>query len=459
MIAPDSTPRRKVRVAGAPARRAAVDALRAIDEGPSTTLGASPLDLGEAIARVRQELTDERDRALLLEIVTGTLRMRAALDHQIAERTNRPLHKLDAAVLRILRAAAFQLLYLSRLPASAVINDSVELTRRAGKSSAAGFVNAVLRKLSRERGELAWPDDLAVVHSHPRWLVDRWVTRYGRSDAEAWLRFNNRAAALCLAVNPALATREAVARELADAGVTTEPTSRARHGLVVIDGHPLAHPAFAEGRCVVQDEASQLIAELAVAACRAEAFGEGGPAPATVLDLCASPGGKTMHLSAAVGARGLVVAADVRPRRVRMLRRTVDRCRLENARIVHVAADGQLPFHDAAFDAVLIDAPCSGLGTLRRDPDIKWKRSADDLPRFAAAQRRLLERAAPLVRAGGAVVYSTCSSEPEENEQVVEAFLHVHPGYRLERTHQTLPFRDGLEAFFGAVVRRAEPST
>jgi 16S rRNA (cytosine967-C5)-methyltransferase len=432
----------------APARRAAVDALRDIDDGPSTALGASPLDLGEAIARARQGLTDERDRALLLEIVTGTLRMRAALDYQIAQRTNRPLQKLDAAVLRILRAAAFQLIYLSRLPASAVINDSVELTRRAGKSSAAGLVNAVLRKISRERGELAWPDDLAVVHSHPEWLIDRWVSRYGRSAAESWLQFNNRPPALCLAVNPAMTTREAVARELAGAGVTSEPTRRARHGLVVIEGHPLAHPGFAAGRFIVQDEASQLIAELVDV-----------PVSAKVLDLCASPGGKTLHLSASVGVKGLVVACDVRPRRVRMLRRTVDRCRLANARVVHVSADGSLPFHEATFDAILIDAPCSGLGTVRRDPDIKWKRTAEDLPAFAAAQRRLLERAAPLVRVGGAVVYSTCSSEPEENEQVVEAFLHAHAGFDLERTHVTLPFRDGLEAFFGAVLRRVESSS
>src|SRR5687768_11750605 len=147
----------------APARIAAVDALRAIDE--------RPLDLGEAVARARQPLRDERDRALLLEIVTGTLRMRAALDHQIAARISRPIARLDGAVLRVLRASAFQLLYLSRLPASAVINDAVELTRRAGKSSAAGLTNAVLRKLARDREHLEWPDDPAVVYSHPRWLV------------------------------------------------------------------------------------------------------------------------------------------------------------------------------------------------------------------------------------------------------------------------------------------------
>jgi 16S rRNA (cytosine967-C5)-methyltransferase len=439
MIAAASTPRRRVRAAGAPARRAAVDALRLIDQGP--------LDLGEAIARVRHGLHDERDRALLLEIVAGTLRMRAALDFQLAQRTNRPLPKLDVAVLDILRAAAFQLLHLSRLPSSAVINDSVELTRRAGKSSAAGMVNAVLRKLSRERDTLTWPDDIAIVHSHPRWLVDRWRERYGPESTASWLQFNNRPASLCLAVNRHLTTREAVAGELAAAGVITEPTRRAQYGLVVLEGHPLTQPAFSEGRVIVQDEASQLIAELV------------DFAPAKALDLCAAPGGKTLHLSASAGPKGMVIATDVRPRRIRVLRRTVDRCRLVNTRVVQVAAAGPLPFREATFEAILIDAPCSGLGTVRRDPDIKWKRRPDDLPVFAAAQRQLLERAAPLLRPDGSLVYSTCSSEPEENEQVVEAFLSGHPGFRLERTHQTLPFRDGLEAFFGAVLRRVVPSS
>lgn len=419
----------------APARLAAFDALRAVDE--------EPIDLGEAVARARQPLGDERDRALLLEIVTGTLRMRAALDYQIGERASRGLAKLDAAVLRVLRLSAFQLLHLSRLPAPAVINDAVELTRRAGKSSAAGLVNAVLRKLARERGALVWPDDPAIVHSHPRWLVDRWTQRFGRDAAAAWMQFNNRPAQLCLAVNRTLTTREALAEELMASGVTTQPTERARHGLQVIEGHPLQLEAYAKGHFVVQDEASQLIAGLVPVA-----------PGARVLDLCASPGGKTVTLSAAAGQAGTVVACDVRPHRVRLLRRTLARCRLANTRVVHVASDGPLPFRESAFAAVLIDAPCSGLGTVRRDPDIKWRRAEADLARFAVAQRQLLARAAALVAPGGVIVYSTCSSEPEENQQVVDAFLQSGAPFELQHTHETLPFRDGLEAFFGAVLRR-----
>jgi 16S rRNA (cytosine967-C5)-methyltransferase len=179
----------------ATARRAAIDALTLIDAGN--------LDMGSAIARERAGLTDERDRALLLEVVTGTLRMQAALDYQLSLRVKRPLIKLDAAVLRVLRMSAFQLIYLARLPASAVINDAVELTRRSGKSSAAGLTNAVLRALARDRESLSWPsrenilEYFAVVHSHPGWLVKRWLDRYGEPSTEAWLEFNNQPAAMC----------------------------------------------------------------------------------------------------------------------------------------------------------------------------------------------------------------------------------------------------------------------
>lgn len=425
----------------APARRAAVDALAQIDAGD--------VDLGAAVARVRNTLQDERDRALLLELVAGTLRMRGAIDYQLSARVKRPLHRLDAAVLRVLRVSVFQLMYLSRLPAPAIINDAVELTRRSGKSSAAGLTNAVLRAISRDRHQLSWPsrdniiEHLSVVHSHPAWLVERWVERHGVDNAEAWLGFNNRPAPVGLAVNRVITTRETLAAELSIEGIETRITAHAAFGLEVTDGRAMATAAFADGKFVVQDEASQLIGEFAAP-----------PAGGTVLDLCASPGGKTLALAAAVGATGRVLACDVRPNRLRLLGRTLSRCRVSNARIVQVPVDGPLPFRRQQFDLVLIDAPCSGLGTVRRDPDIKWRRAPEDLGTFAAAQHELLNRAADLVKPGGTLVYSTCSSEPEENAAVVEAFVTASGQFTRAKTHQTLPFRDGLEAFFAASLVR-----
>lgn len=424
----------------APARAAAFTALRAI--------AAGRIDLGEALQRARTPLSDPRDRALTTELVTGTLRWRGAIDYQLQQRSRKPLDKLDAEVLDALRLGAYQLLYLERVPASAVVNDAVGLVRKAGLASAAGFANAILRRLARERGALTWPDrsdpieHLAVVHSHPRWLVARWVARAGVEEAERWLRFNNQPPALTLAVNRQRASREALAAALAGEGIETTPTVLAPHGLIVTAGRALTAEAFRSGACVVQDEASQLIPEL-VAAVPGD----------TVLDACAAPGGKTVALAAQCAPSGRVVAADVRARRITLLRETLSRCRLENVSVVHVPADGGLPFRDGTFARVLVDAPCSGLGTVRRDPDIRWRRVAADLRPLAQGQLQLLRRLAPLVASGGQMVYSTCSSEPEENDEVVAAFLAEHPHFLLARWRATTP-SEGLELFYGAVLVR-----
>jgi len=414
----------------APARVAAFHALRAVDNGSA--------DLPSALAKSRQHLHDERDRSLTADIVTGTLRWQRSLDHLVEHFAKRPLARLDADVITILRLSLYQLLHLTRVPGSAVVDDAVDLVRLARKQSATGFVNAVLRALSRERGRLTWPErphaveseadtqalilHLATVHSHPAWLVERWLARHGADNVERWLTFNNRTPVLCLAANLAVASRDELASELANAGVETKPTRVASYGLTVSSGHPLTTRAFLDGHCVVQDEASQVIAELAAP-----------KAGGRMLDLCASPGGKTIHFAARAGESGVVVASDVRPHRIDVLRRTLQRCHASSVRVVHIPATSALPFRTEAFDTVFIDAPCSGLGTIRRDPDIRWKRTAGDLARFAEAQQSLLERSADLVPTGGRVIYSTCSSEPEENEDVIETFLRHrakrHCGY------------------------------
>jgi 16S rRNA (cytosine967-C5)-methyltransferase len=442
----------------APARIAAYETVLAVTAGRA--------DLPAALAHTRTRLHDERDRALAGEIATGTLRWQAAFDHIIEQFAKRPPAKLDAEILAILRTGMFQLLHLTRVPASAVVDDAVELARKAGKKSAAGFVNALLRRVSRERAQLPLPeappiDVLSITLSHPRWLAQRWLARHGFDAAAAWVRFNNSPAPLTLRVNTLKTTRESLIAELAAAGVTAEPARFAPQALIVTAGNPLLTPLAHTGAFVVQDEASQLVGEYVGA----------GPGE-RVLDACASPGGKTTQMAARMEGRGAIVAADMRGRRVDLLARTVAESGAPNVHIVQADAREAPAFHEV-FDAVLLDAPCSGLGTIRRDPDIRWRRGEAELDTFAATQRQMLARLAAVVRPGGRIVYSTCSSEPEENEAVVLDFLGAHPEFRratpemfgarpelrglldADGSLKTLPFRDGLEAFFAAALVRS----
>lgn len=455
----------------APARQAALGALAAIDAGT---------DLPDALAHTRELLADERDRALAAAIVIGTIRWRARLDHLIAQAASRPLSKLDAAVLQILRLSLFQLMFLERVPASAVVDDAVSLTRRAGKTSAAGFVNGVLRALSRARARLDLPappdairtpadrdaavEALATAESHPAWLVARWVDRLGLDAARAWIAFDNTEAPLTLRVNRRRGTRDALAERLRALGVETAPTRFAPDGLVVVSGNPLRTALADTGDFLLQDEASQLV-PLVV-----------GARPGhRVLDACAAPGGKTLALADAMGGEGLLVAADARAPRIAVLRRVLAAHGV-TPRIVAQDLAAGVPF-GAAFDRVLVDAPCTGLGTLRRDVDIRWRRRPDDVAAAAARQRRMLAEAAKAVAPGGRLVYATCSSEPEENEAVVDAFLRDVPGFRrvpaatlvadgvpaevldaATGVMQTRPDVHGLEGFFAAALVRTRHS-
>jgi 16S rRNA (cytosine967-C5)-methyltransferase len=448
----------------APARTAAFSILQ--------SLSRRRMDLPSAIAASRASLPDERDRALAAEIATGVERWRARLDHLIGAFSKRSLDTLDLEVLDILRLSAYQLLHLTRVPAAAVVDDAVKLTKRARKSGAAGFVNAVLRSLSRARHELPLPRrpadardrDAALVYlsvtlSHPRWLAARWLDRFGFDAAERWLEFNNAAAPLTLRANRLQLTRDALAQRLGEVGTTTVPGRYAPDALVVTGGHPLREPGVAAGSFVVQDEASQLVTLLA-----------GAEPGRWILDACASPGGKATALAWATGSDGRVVACDVRDRRIALLERTVQATGTSNVLIVQADLLRGLPFH-RQFECVLVDAPCSGLGTLRRDPDIRWRRQETDLPVLAASQVQMLRHAAQVIAPGGRLVYATCSSEPEENEDVAAAFLESSTGFTAvdargvhpdlpgsvvdSRGHlRTSPDAHGLEAFFGAVFQR-----
>lgn len=447
----------------APARTAAYHAVRAIASGR--------LDLPAALHASRTHLSDERDRSLAAEIVNGTVRWQRSLDFLIEQFSRRPTAKLDEEIVAILRLSLYQLLHLTRVPASAVVDDAVDLTRAARKPSASGFVNAILRTTLRQRHKLPLPGRpadlsnrdaalayLGVTHSHPDWLVARWLSRYGFEAVERWVRFNNETPPLTLRVNRLRATREEAMATLAQGDIEAEPTRYAPDGLVVTRGNPLRRPQ--DGLVFVQDEASQLVAAVVAAS-----SGE------RILDLCASPGGKTLAMAADMSDVGTIVACDVRPKRVALLRETINTGATRSVALVRVPPTGPLPF-GAIFDAVLVDAPCSGLGTVRRDPDIKWRRHERDLEALGSDQLQLLLRAAETVRRGGRLVYATCSSEPEENEQVVSNFAMRRADFRVanlqghdnpliapfidsEGFFRTTPPAHGLEAFFAALLTRS----
>ena len=432
--------------------------------------------LADATARERESLADSRDRALAHDLAAGTLRWRAALDRAIAAASSRPLDRLDDDVLDILRLGAYQLRHLDRTPPHAVVDDAAELTRLVKLTSAVGFVNGVLRSLARAGPDAGLParpadplrdrdaalDFLAIAGSHPRWLVDRWLAREGFAATERWVAFDNSPAPLCLRASLRKTTPAALEARLREEGVDTVRGAWMPDALIVQHGNPLTTATAHEGWFLVQDEASQIVGMLAAA-------WEGRRR----LDTCAAPGGKTVALAEGFGggARTLTVAGDRRPRRMRLLRETLARAGHADVPLVQLDVARALPF-GPVFDLVLVDAPCSGLGTIRREPDLKWRRAPEDLARMAEVQQRMLAVAARVVAPGGTLVYATCSSEPDENDAVADRFLNDHPAFEpagrppwpspppfatlLDEAGRlrTSPVRDGLEAFYSAAFRR-----
>jgi 16S rRNA (cytosine967-C5)-methyltransferase len=446
-------------------RLAAARVLQAVEARRTTLAGA--------LDRAHSSDPSRRDAALLVELAAGALRWQNELDALIAAASRRPVADLDAAVRAVLRVGAYQIRHLDRVPAHAVVHEAVESVRALGRPRAAGLVNAVLRALVRGEGASrlpARPADgasreaqmayLTTTLSHPAWLAERWLMREGFDVAARWCAFNNAPPTLTIRARPGRSIDEIEARLRAE-GLASERSPYVPGALRLPPGTFGRIPAELRAEVRVQDEGSQLVGRLA-----------GARPGERVIDLCAAPGGKTMMLAEAMGftglpSRSLLVACDYRPGRVSLLARTLGAAGLA-VPLVALDAAQPLPFA-AVFDRVLLDAPCSGLGTLRRDPDLKWARRFEDLPALAAAERRMLAQAASIVRPGGRVVYATCSSEADENMDVVRAFLAETPRFRLEPLADaaagfvtpegclmTNPARHGLDAFFAAVLVRQE---
>ena len=401
---------------------------------------------------------DARDRRWLRELVYGMLRHRGFIDAILAERVTGGIARIEADLLDLLRLGVYQLLHMGSVPAYAAIAQTVELAKVRHGIGASKLTNAVLRRVDRERDSLSpvLPSDsveaLAVRYSHPAWLVRRWLSRWGTVETETLLTKNNGEAPVVL--RPYGIVREQLEAMLESAGVHVEDAPLVRDSIQISGGITLNElGAFKQGLFFIQDPGSTLVTQYAAI-----------PSGSIVADLCAAPGGKSLEL--ARDAR-TVVAADRSPARLGRL--VANRERLEANNILVMAADARFPAI-RPVDAVLIDAPCTGTGTFRRHPDARWRLRVSDLAVMAALQTSLLRAAATVVSPGGLLIYSTCSLEPEENEEQVERFLAENAGWQLEAPPvgtvpsetidggylRVLPHVHGSDGAFAARLRRVE---
>ncbi len=406
------------------------------------------------------------DRGLFAELVFGVLRHQATLDHYLAQLVDQPLGKLQLPVLLLLRLGLYQLRYLDRVPSHAAVHESVELAKQLCPK-ASGLVNGVLRAAQRRSDNLTLPDCsvdpaawLAAAYSLPDWLAAQWLEQFPLAEATALAAASLEPPLLTLRVNTLRTTQLELLALFAAQGIAAEPCRYAPEGIQLLARCFIPDlPGFGEGLFAVQDQASQLVAHLL------------DPQPGeSVLDVCAAPGGKATHLAQLMQDQGRLVATDLNQRKVRKIEQNAVRLGIGCLQ-VEVADALQAGYQQGRqFDRILLDAPCSGLGVIRRNPEAKWRLQPADFIRFAERQRQLLQQVAPLVRPGGQLVYATCSTSLQEDEAVVEDFLSRHPQFVVENGAQLLPawrelftadghlrtwpHRQGCDGFFSARLKR-----
>ncbi|HHY46446.1 MAG TPA: 16S rRNA (cytosine(967)-C(5))-methyltransferase RsmB, partial [Firmicutes bacterium] len=396
-----------------------------------------------------------RDRAFATELVYGVLRWRERLDWVLSRFMKRPIGSLDPRVRNALRIGLYQLMFLGNIPARAAIHQSVELVKLRGGKGRAGFVNAVLRAALRGLPALRVPGEggtpgegggpgkretqdyrLSVYLSHPRWLVERWIRQFGFEATKRLCEINNTPAPLSIRANTLKVTREDLIRLLGEEGVSCSPSPIVPEGVRVETPLPISRlESFRQGLFIVQDEAAMLVSHVV------------SPAPDSfVIDAASAPGGKATHLASLMHDKGRVIAADIHPHRLRLVRENSERMGITCIETVLCDAR-ELPVHfKNAASHVLIDAPCSATGVLRRRPDVKWRRRPEQIEELARLQSEIISAASECVAPGGILVYSTCSLEHEENEDVVLGFLESHPQFTLLNARERLP-AEFLSAF------------
>ena len=421
-----------------PARLAAFNILKQVETGAFSSV----------LLAAEEPRLQPADRALCHELVLGVLRRQLYLDKIVEHFAKRRLEQLDSAVRIALRLGLYQLRYLTRIPASAAVNESVSLVRHARLSSATAFVNAVLRRAIREAnydpasGVSDPLEKISIETSQSRWLIERWANAFGVEEAEAFARANNVVPPTAFRVVKVRGNEADVLERLSEAGATVEKSQVAAGAWRVSGATALVRELNAAGEIYLQDEASQLVAETLKVT-----LGE------RVLDLCAAPGGKTTLLAGAVEDRALIVAGDRSATRLETIIATTNLHGLTSIKPMLLDAGETLPFARNSFDRVLLDAPCSGTGTLRRNPEIRWRLTPSDFSAFAANQKRFLANAAEVVKPGGRLVYSTCSVESDENEDVIPV---LDERFRLLDSVRTWPQREGADGFFIAVFEKEQ---
>jgi 16S rRNA (cytosine967-C5)-methyltransferase len=377
------------------------------------------------------------DRSFLTELTYGVIRWRGRLDGVIRQFSKIPFEKIELETVNILRLGLYQILFLSRTPSSAAVNESVELAKRIRGKGGAGFVNAVLRSAIRQKDEIRYPGitedpalHISVVHSHPLWLVQRWGREMGVEETLRVCTFNNQISSLTVRTNTLKISRKGLIEKLREKGLEPFPTTLSEEGMVLQDPPPTSElPFLREGLYIIQDEASQLVTSILD-----PKSGE------RILDACAAPGGKTTHMAQRMENRGEIHALDFSQGKLDLIEEMCQRLGVKIVKTIKGDAAKSLPVSQGLrFDRVLADVPCSGFGTLRRNPDLKWRRDERDIRRLSGLQGSILENLSVYVKEGGVLVYSTCTVFHEENEDVVERFLREHPNFQMDRMDKMLP--------------------
>ncbi len=404
------------------AREAALDTLVRVEEGQAY----SYLALNQTLEKLKLE---RPDAALATELVYGTLQRANTIDYFLAPFVSRGLDRLDGWIRCLLRLSFYQLYYLDRIPDHAVVNEAVTIAKRRGHQGISGMVNGVLRSVIRRKEELKLPADLdparriALRHSHPQWLVERLIAQFGEQAAERMCASNNQPPHASIRVNRMKYSPDEYMEKLARDGLTARRSPLAEPGLIVEGWGNMAHyPGYANGDYSIQDESSMLVAAVLAA--------EPGM---RVLDCCAAPGGKTTHIAETMNDRGDIRAADIHAHKRNLVDAQAKRLGLGSIRTL--TADARClheRFDPASFDRILLDAPCSGFGIVRRKPDLKWARKEEDVAGIAELQCEILQAVAPLLKPGGVLVYSTCTILDEENRHMISRFLERCPHFVLE---------------------------